>query len=296
MKIIITGANGFIGSRLCQELRNRGDSVVRLARGNSADLAPEDIIWDYNSEDIDLNKLEGVDAVIHLAGENIMGRWTGTKKRKIYDSRVKSTAFLSKSFSQLHIKPNVFISASAIGVYGNSGDGVVSESSLSGKCFLAEVCRDWELASCSAADSGIRVANLRIGMVLGRGGGALERMLPLFKFGLGGRLGSGRQWMSWISLHDLIRGIIFVLDNDISGPINMCSPNPVRNLNFTQMLSSALHRSAFFLVPAFVLRAVLGHMANEVLLSSCRATPKRLLDAGFVFNHVNLENAFPELI
>ncbi len=296
MLILVTGAKGFVGTSLCRELTVRGDTVIRLVRNNSKSLSQEEIYWDYRSEYIDLHNLEGIDAVIHLAGENILGRWSASKKREIYNSRVKSTEFLSKVISSVHTKPKLFITASAIGVYGNSGNNFVSESTPSGRSFLAEVCRDWECAAVSASEAGIRVANLRIAMVLGNGGGAMAMMAPIFKLGLGGRLGSGKQWMSWISLYDLVRAIIFVLDNDISGPVNAGSPNPVTNSEFTGVLSKAYKRSAFLPVPAFVLKLAFGQMAQEVLLSSCRAYPKRLLDAGFEFHNSCLENTLSELV
>ena len=296
MKILVSGAKGFIGSRLCKELSRRGEHIVRLARPHSKGISQDDVVWDYQKQEIDLQKLESLDVVIHLAGENIMGRWTAAKKHKIASSRAQATEFLARSISKLNNKPKVFISASAIGVYGNSGGNVVDETSPLGHSFLADVCSKWENSCESAVKSGIRVANLRISMVLDKSGGALLMMLPAFKFGLGGRLGSGKQWMSWITLNDLIIAIIFVIDNDISGPVNACSPNPVTNRDFTRILSEILHRPAIIPVPAAILNLLGGQMAREVLLSSCRACPQKLLDAGFEFSYPDLQTALQAAI
>ena len=296
MKVLVSGAKGFVGSRLCSELAGRGDTVVRLARKSSTGLSGDDIIWDYQAGQLDLGRLEGIDAVIHLAGENIMGRWSTGKKKRIYDSRIVSTRLLAESIAKLDNKPRVFVSASAVGFYGNTGDDIVDDRCQNGSSFLAEVCRDWEKSCEPAVDAGVRVANLRISMVLDRSGGPMAMMRPIFRMGLGGRLGNGKQWMAWVSLVDLVRAFMYVLDNNISGKFNVCSPNPVRNEDFTKALAKAYHRKPLLPVPGFILKLVCGEMASEVLLSSCRAIPKQLQECGFVFDHKNLDDSLPQII
>jgi hypothetical protein len=276
MKILVSGASGLIGSSLVRRLAASNEVVRLVRRGPSPGTA--ELQWDPTAAAIDAERLEGFDAVVHLAGENIgSGRWTAAKKARIRDSRAEGR-FLAKTLAGLARPPKVLVSASAVGFYGNRGDEELDESSVPGEGFLAEVCRDWEAAASAASEAGIRVVLSRFGVVLAREGGALARLLPLFRFGLGGRLGSGRQFMSWIALDDAVRAVEFVLENDsLRGPINVTSPQPVTNREFTEALASVLRRPALLPAPAMLLRAALGEMADEMLLSSARVFPRRLL-------------------
>lgn len=237
--------------------------------------------------------LEGCAAAIHLSGASIAGRrWTPDYKRQLTVSRVGSTRALSDLLAGLRNPPKTLIAASAIGIYGNRGDEKLDESSAPGSGFLADVCRQWEEATQAAQRAGIRVVHVRFGVVLGNGPGALGKMLPIFRLGLGGRLGSGRQWMSWVSLEDAIAVVLFVLEHsELAGPVNLTAPNPVTNAQFTRALARQLHRPALLPAPAFALRLALGEMANEALLSSERAFPTKLLAAGFRFAHPTIEDA-----
>lgn len=295
MKLLISGASGFIGGALIRRLQAESHSIFKLVRRKKG-LRKDEIFWDPASDKIDLEKLEGFDAVIHLAGENIVGRWTPEKKKKIHDSRVKGTELLSRSLARLSSPPSTLLCASAIGYYGNRGEEELDEKSGPGKGFLAETCQAWEAASKPAQDAGIRVIHYRIGMVLSSEGGALQKMLPLFKLGLGGKLGNGKQWVSWISLEDLIEGMRFVLQHPtLSGPVNAVSPQPVTNANFTEALGIALHRPTFATAPAFALKLAMGEMAEEALLASVKALPRKLMEAGFSFRHVRLSEALQGL-
>jgi uncharacterized protein (TIGR01777 family) len=237
--------------------------------------------------------LEGITAAIHLSGANVAAhRWTRSYKREIVSSRVQSTHALAATLARLRQPPQVFLAASAIGIYGDRGDELLDETSLPGSGFLADLCREWEAAAQPAVDAGIRVVHLRFGVVLGPGPGALAHLLPIFRLGLGGPLGSGRQWMSWISLSDAIEAILFAAGNSsLTGPLNLTAPQPVTNASFTRALATAVHRPAVLPVPAFVLRIALGEMADETLLASARAFPSRLTSAGFKFTHTTVDQA-----
>ena len=292
MKIAISGSGGLVGSALSEALQRDGHSVNRLVR--RAPTAPEqEIFYDAAAARIERQKLEGLDALVHLAGENIAdGSWSSTRKQRIRSSRIDSTRLIAKALSDLDRPPSTLIQASAIGFYGDRGDEKLDESSPAGTGFLADLCRDWEAAAEPAQDAGIRVIWFRIGVVLAPHGGALPRMLRLFKLGLGGKLGRGRQFMSWIALHDLVRLIVFSLNHpDFAGPVNAVAPTPVRNEEFTRVLAGVLHRPAFMTAPAVALKLALGEMADEMLLASARIYPRRAEQAGFRFNHPDLESA-----
>jgi uncharacterized protein len=293
MNVLVSGSHGLIGSAVVGALARAGHRVVRLVRGQGG-AGVDCVAWDPAEARIDAAGLEGLDGVIHLAGESIaQGRWTEQKKQRIYASRIEGTGLLCRTLAGLRSRPRVVVCASAVGFYGDRGDEELDETSPAGKGFLAEVCRDWEAATAAAAEAGIRVVRLRIGTVLSRDGGALAAMLPIFRLGLGGRLGSGRQYMSWIAVDDLARIVIQTIgDDQMSGPVNAVAPNPVTNAQFTRLLGRALRRPAWIPVPAFVLRTVVGEMADAALLSSARVHPKRLLASGFVFQDQDLEQFF----
>lgn len=289
-RIAITGSSGLIGTALVGHLKSEGHTVQRLVR--RAPVAVDEVTWDPQTGYVDLNALEGVDAIIHLAGAPVDGkRWSKKFKAEILNSRLMGTATIAKAVAE--VKPDVFISASAIGWYGESGNRAVIESDRVGNDFLAAVCREWEAAADLA--SGIRTVKLRTGLVLDPTGGALGKMLPLFRLGFGGKLGSGKQWWSWITLHDVVRAIEFALVEDISGPVNLSAPNPVTNQEFTSALARALHRPAVFPAPAFALKAVLGGFSGEVL-GSKRVIPQALLDAGFTWDYPHLSDALKVLV
>jgi uncharacterized protein (TIGR01777 family) len=289
--IALAGASGTIGVALGRALAERGWRVVPLVRGTPT--ASGAIHWDPMRAEIDARALEGFDAVVHLGGEPIAnGRWTPERKRVIRDSRTRSTELLARTIAGLATPPGVFLCASAVGYYGDRGDVWVDESSAPGEGFLAEVCRAWEAAADPARAAGIRTVHLRIGLVLDGQGGALARMLPLFRLGLGGALGSGRQYMSWVSLPDVVRMLELALDRaDLSGPVNAVSPQPVTNARFTRVLARVLGRPAFLSVPAFALRIAMGEMAQELLLHGQRVVPRRLQEAGFEYRHREIEEA-----
>lgn len=288
MKLLVSGASGFIGSCVVSYLQSYGHKILRLVRSNPSD---GDVLWQPSKSQMD-RLPEGLDGVIHLAGESIAGRWTRDKKRRIYDSRVQGTRFLSERLAAMEHRPNVFICASAVGYYGHQRDAVLTETTPPGVGFLSSVCREWEAAGQPAQQAGIRTVHLRLGMVLAAHGGALARMLPAFKMGLGGKLGNGRQWISWISLMDVIRIIDFALHTEsLDGPINAVSPEPVQNHAFTHTLGHTLHRPTILPIPAPLLRLVFGEFAKETLLASTRAIPEKLLNCGFSFEHPNLPAA-----
>jgi uncharacterized protein (TIGR01777 family) len=297
MKILISGASGLIGSALVGRLAEDGHAVARLVRSPPRP-DQSDIQWDPAHGKLDCSALEGFDAVVHLAGENIaQGRWTDAKKARIRDSRVQGTRLLAQTLAGSPRAPKVLVSASAIGFYGNRGDEELDEDSPGGKGFLADVCRAWESAAQPAADAGIRVVNLRFGVVLSAAGGALAKLLPVFRLGLGGPTGSGRQYMSWITLDDLVEVILHVVMTDsLDGPVNAVAPQPVTNRQFARTLGRVLRRPAFFRTPACPLRIMLGEMADELLLSSARVLPRRLLDSGFAFRDPGLEQALARLL
>ena len=289
-RIAVTGASGLIGSALVGYLKSQGHTVQRLVR--RAAVSSEEITWDPIAGTVDMEALAGVDAVIHLAGAGVSDkRWTKKYKSEILNSRLLGTTTIAKAVAI--VKPQVFISASAIGWYGESGNRAVIESDRVGDDFLAAVCHEWESAADLAGD--VRTVKLRTGLVLDPTGGALGKMLPLFRFGLGGKLGNGKQWWSWITLHDQIRGIAFLLENKISGPVNLTSPNPVTNSEFTAGLARAMHRPALFPVPGIALKIVLGGFSSEVL-GSKKVMPQVLTEAGFTFDYPHISSALDKLV
>lgn len=296
MKIAITAATGLVGSALANTLSAQGDSVLRLVR--RAATAQNEIAWDPAAAHIDTEKLVGLDAVVHLSGEPIAGgRWTPARKARILDSRVQSTRFLCEALAALPHAPKVLVCASAIGFYGDRGDKVLDENSAPGSGFLAEVCQAWEAACAPAKAAGIRVVHLRIGIVLAGHGGALQSMLTPFRLGLGGCLGDGRAFMSWVTLDDLVGAILHAIGHDtIVGPMNGVAPNPVRNRDFTRALGHALGRPAVLPVPAFAIRLAMGEMGPALLLSSARVQPKVLLDSGYTFQHPTLPKALAAVL
>lgn len=292
MKILVTGPTGLIGSALVQHLKVEGHAVTRLLRSRVSP-GEKGILWDIQSGTLDPKPLERLDAVVHLAGENIgAGRWTLTRKAILRDSRVKGTRLLCETLARLASPPKVLVCASAMGFYGDRGDEILNEESAPGSGFLAELCGEWEAASEPAAEKGIRVVRLRIGLVLSAEGGALKQMLPPFKMGVGGRLGSGKQYMSWIALDDLVGVIEHVIRNDtLAGPVNAATPNPATNHEFTRTLGLVLRRPTIFPVPAFAVRLLFGEMGDALLLSSARLEPARLSASGFQFHYPDLEAA-----
>jgi len=292
MKILISGSSGLIGSTAATALKSDGHNVVHLVRPGKPPN-PGDVQWDPMRATVDVAALEGVEVVIHLSGAGIAdGRWTEERKQLLRSSRIDTTRVLVDSLSRLKQKPRVLIVASAIGYYGNRGDEILTESSTTGTDFLALVCRDWEAEASRAAARGIRTVMLRTGVVLSGKGGALPKMLTPFKLGVGGRLGSGQQWMSWIAIEDVV-GIIrnAIANEQVRGPVNVVAPNPVRNEEFTRLLAAMLHRPAIFPAPAFMLRLAMGEMADAVLLGSDRVKPERMLAAGYKFRFEILEPA-----
>jgi len=297
MKILVSGSHGLVGKALVRSLTEDGHEVMRLVRGEHAFGAPE-VGWQPDKGTIDVEHIEGIHAVVHLAGENIAsGRWTAEKKRAIRESRVKGTALLSDALARLSQPPSVFLSASAIGYYGNRADELLTEKSAPGKDFLAEVCTAWEAATKPAAEKGIRTVCTRFGIILDSNEGALAKMLPPFRIGIGGRIGDGKQWMSWIALDDVVNGLkLLIEDNSIHGAVNFVAPNPVRNTEFTKTLGRVLSRPTFFPVPAFAARFAFGEMADALLLSSQKVKPSVLEDKGFSFSWPTLEPALRHLI
>lgn len=294
MRILISGASGLVGRAATELLVSEGHAVGKLARPGAAFISPGDVAWTPGAE-LPPDALKDVDAVIHLAGESVAGRWTASKMRAIRESRVQPTAALARSIAASFRavgKPSIFISASAIGYYGSRGDEPLDEQAGNGHGFLAEVARDWESAAAPAAEAGVRVVHPRISLVLSARGGALAQMLPVFRLGLGGRIASGRQWWSWISLDDLVRSFSMALTNgDLRGAYNAAAPNPVTNAGFTAALASVLHRPAWFPVPPIAIRAILKGAADELLMASQRIVPKRLMELGFRFQDDQLVNA-----
>jgi hypothetical protein len=289
-RIAVTGASGLIGNALVGYLKAQGHTVQRLVRRPA--VSSEEITWDPIAGTVDLEALAGVNAVIHLAGVGVSDkRWTKKYKSEILNSRLLGTSTIAKAVAV--VKPQVFISASAIGWYGESGNRAVIETDRVGDDFLAAVCREWEAAADLAGD--VRTVKIRTGLVLDPTGGALGKMLPLFRFGLGGKLANGKQWWSWITLHDQIRAIAFLLENNLSGPVNLTSPNPVTNSEFTAALARALHRPALFPVPAIALKIVLGGFSSEVL-GSKKVMPNVLAEAGFTFDYPHISAALDKLV
>ena len=297
MKILMSGGSGLIGGALTQALRADGHTVAHLVRPGGR-AAAGDVRWDPDAASADLPAMAGIDAVVHLSGASIAGkRWNEAYKRELRTSRVATTRVLVDILAHLPQKPRVFVCASAVGYYGNRGDEVLTESSSHGMDFLGLLSRDWEAEASRAAQAGIRTVMLRFGVILSGRGGALPKMLTPFKLGVGGRLGDGRQWMPWVSLGDTLDVTRAVLqDERYSGPVNVVAPNPVRNEEFTRMLSRVLHRPAILPAPAFALRLALGQMAEPLLLSSARVQPARLLQMGYTFRQPDLEPLLREIL
>ena len=294
-RVLVSGASGLVGRFLLPLLKRAGHEVVVLSRSD----APSAIVWNPVEGLMPaVSALEGFDAVVHLAGENIAEkRWTEVRKLAIRQSRVLTTTLLAESLAKCRQKPKTLVCASATGIYGERGDNIVDENSTPGEGFLADLGQAWENAAEPARLAGIRVAHLRFGVLLTPQGGALAKMLPAFRLGLGATLGSGKQFMSWASIDDAVRSILFVLArNDLEGPINITSPHAERNSEFTRTLAKVLSRPAFFTVPEFALRAIFGELADQLLLTSTRAYPLKLLRAGFQFSQQHLEDAFRHVI
>ena len=297
MKVLVSGSRGLIGSAIVRDLAGEGHIVTRLVRsspGTGGDAA----IWNPEKGTVDCNGLTGHDAVVHLAGENIAGSsWTPKRKALIRDSRVRGTRLLCESLLRLERPPNTLVCASATGYYGDRGSEILREDSPPGKGFLSEVCREWEETTREAARKGIRVVNLRIGMVLSAEGGALAKMLPVFRAGAGGRIGSGEQYVSWIALPDLVGVIRYALATDsMEGPVNAVAPHPVTNREFTKSLGRILRRPTVAPLPAFAARLLFGEMADELLLAGARTEPAKLLASGYGFRLPELEGALRSLL
>ncbi len=292
-KVLISGASGTIGSALLPALTADGYQIVQLTRHGTT--GGNRLVWDP-SQPLSPDLVSGFEGVIHLAGESIIGRWTAAKKRRIVESRVQGTSHLAEAIAQASQKPRVFVSASAIGYYGNRGDEVLLETSGPGSDFTSGVCQQWEAATKAAQDSGIRTVCLRIGVVLSATGGALPKMLTPYKLGLGGRMGNGKQWWSWIHVDDLVGAVRHVLKSDSQGPVNAVSPQPVTNKKFTKTLATAVHRPAIFPMPAFVVKAIFGQMGEELWLASQRVEPTQLVGSGYKFKHPELREALADLL
>ncbi len=289
-RIAITGASGFIGAELSDFLASGGHEILPLVRRSPQ---AHEIYWNPRSSEIELERLEGVDVVVHLAGESIAGgRWTPERKAAILESRVKGTRLIAESLARLRQPPRVLVSASGIGYYGDRGDEILTEESAPGSGFLADVCRDWEAATEPARQAGVRVVHMRTGIVLSPRGGALAQMLIPFKLGVGGVIGSGRQWMSWIGLADLIGAYQHAIFTEaLEGAVNVTAPNPVTNAEFTRALGRVLGRPTLFPLPEAGVRLLLGELGEALLLEGARVLPRKLLDSGFDFLHPELEAA-----
>lgn len=293
-RILVSGVSGPIGAALLPSLRNRGSKVVRLIRGPAS--RDDEVSWDP-AKPLPPESVSGFDAVIHLAGESIVGRWTAAKKARIRDSRALGTRNLAEALAQAPQRPGLLISASAVGYYGHRGDEVLREDSSPGQDFLAQVCRQWEAATQPAAQAGIRTVNMRIGLILSPIGGALPKMLTPFRLGLGGRIGDGRQWWSWIHVNDLVGAVHHIMKtNLLAGPVNLVAPNPVTNAEFTKMLAQVLDRPAIFPMPALAARLAFGEMADELLLASQRVEPTKLVSSGYSGRHSDLKKALEDIL
>jgi uncharacterized protein (TIGR01777 family) len=295
--VVVGGASGLIGSALVAALQQRGRHIRRLVRPG-APAGPDTIAWDPAAGTVDAEALEGAGAVVNLAGKAVgPHRWTEAHKTEVFESRTRSTSLLAKTVAALDNPPPVLVNASASGYYGDRGDEILTEGAAPGTGFLAGVCQAWEAATAPAAEAGIRVAMLRTGIVLASSGGALGSMLPIFKLGLGGKLGSGTQWWSWIDLEDEVGAILHLIDHDeASGPFNLAAPDPVTNADFTALLAKALRRPAVLTAPKFVLRTALGGFADEGLLASQRMSPVKLLDSGYRFLSTDLLGALQVML
>ena len=295
MKTLITGSSGLIGTALTSHLRSAGHQTVRLVRRAAG---PGEVTWNPPAGTIDAAGLEGIDSVVHLAGAGIGDkRWSDSYRREILESRTVTTDLLARTLAGLETPPAVLLSGSAIGWYGDRGDELLDESSSGSTGFLAEVCQAWEAATQPAEAAGIRVAHLRTGIVLSPAGGALRKLLPLFRLGLGGRFGNGRQWQSWISIDDHIRAVEYLLTADIAGAVNLTAPGAVTNRDFTKVLAQVLHRPAVMTVPSFAPKLLLGgELADALLFTGQRVQPARLQSSGFEFRHPTLDGALRSLL
>jgi uncharacterized protein (TIGR01777 family) len=297
MRVLVSGSSGFIGTALAKSLQSSGHSVIRLVRGPPT--SPEEISWDIGAGALDPHSLEHLDAVVHLAGAGIgERRWSNAHKAEIVDSRVQGTGLLARTLASLTQPPAVLISASAIGFYGDRGEETLTEESARGTGFLSDVAAAWEAAAGPAVDAGIRTVFARTGLVLAPGGGTLNQLLPLFKLGLGGPLGSGRQWWSWITLDDEVRAVVHCLESaQVGGPVNLTAPHPVRNTEFARTLGRALRRPAFLPAPGPALAIALGsERAHELVLASQRVVPTVLEQTGFSFAQATLDDAFGSVL
>lgn len=299
MKVLISGSSGLVGSALCQRLEAEPDcEIVRLVRKQSPDTQQTSVVWNPAEGQLEPQAFDGVDVVVHLGGVNIAGkRWSPEVKQKIFNSRFQSTSLLATKLATLEQKPSVFLCASAVGFYGDRGEERLDESSPRGEGFLADVCQAWEQATQPAQDAGMRVVNMRFGMILDRKGGALGQMLTPFKMGVGGRLGSGKQYWSWIALPDVINALQFCLNHsELAGPVNFVAPDEVTNLEFTKTLGKVLSRPTCLPVPAWGVKTAFGEMGQELMLTSARVVPKKLIEAGFQFQYPQLEDAFRSVL
>jgi uncharacterized protein (TIGR01777 family) len=294
-RVLVSGVSGPIGTALLSSFETGGTEIVRLVRGRAQKAAQ--VSWDPLAP-LSPATVSGFDAVVHLAGESVVGRWTEEKKKAIRESRIQGTRHLAAALAQSEVKPRVLVCASAVGFYGNRGDELLREESPAGQGFLPKVCREWEDASRVAAEAGIRTVNIRIGLVLSAKGGALGNMLKPFKLGLGGRIGSGQQWWSWVHVDDIVGGIHHAIRTEsLSGPVNLVAPNPLRNAEFTKVLASVLGRPAVFPAPEFALRLAFGKMAaEELLLASQRVEPGKLRASGYTFRFRELRAALENLV
>jgi len=297
MKLLVSGSHGLVGKALTRSLTRDGHEVIYLVRGDRVYGKPE-IEWHPNKGLLDPAQIEGFDAVVHLAGESIAsGRWTDEKKRRIRESRVLGTTLLSKALAGLSRPPARFISASAIGYYGSRGDEVLTEESGAGSDFLSSVCVEWEKANKPAAEKGIITYLTRFGIILDKEGGALEKMLTPFRLGIGGKIGDGKQWMSWIALEDVVSALTFLLEAATgSGPVNIVAPNPVTNAEFTETLGKVLSRPTFLSMPAFAARLAFGEMADGLLLSSAKVEPRKLKEEAFKYRFPTVEAALAAVL
>jgi uncharacterized protein (TIGR01777 family) len=294
MLVALTGSTGLIGSALAPALREAGHEVLVLVRRDP--IAPGEVGWDPDGGSLDAGALEGVDAIVHLAGENIGKRWTTTTRQRVLDSRVKGTELLAEAAARLDRPPSVFLCASAVGYYGNRGDETLTEDSPRGSGFLADVVEAWERAATPARDAGIRTVHMRQGIVLSRHGGALAKLLLPFRLGLGGRVGSGRQWWSWIGLEDVVGAYLYALEHPLASPVVVAAPHAVTNRDFTKALGRVLRRPTVFPLPGFAVKAMFGQMGEEMLLGGQRTEPAALAEAGFSFLHPDLDAALEQAL
>jgi uncharacterized protein len=296
MNYLISGASGLIGTVLCERLRQQGHNVHRMVRRPAKTM--NEVTWDPTMQRLDPRAFEGIDGVVHLAGENVAGgRWTASRKAKIEASRRSGTELIASAMAIADTGPAVLVSASAIGLYGSRDEALLDEASAPGRSFLADVCQTWEASAQPARDAGIRVVHPRIGLVLAANGGALQRMLLPFRLGVGGPIGKGDNWLSWISLHDQVRVLEFALDHErLEGPVNSVAPNPVRFTEFARVLGRVLRRPSFLHTPAFAMRLAMGELVDELMLASTRVEPKALKSMGFTFEHPDLESALRSVL